>query len=181
MGHIEIEFWEILLHVSVIILLCITILYLLKGKANRSRSMLKIHTKGHFREFNQEIISQLIRLQADRALETISSTAERELRVLNELINNGNIAIEDRNPFPEKQNQSPMQLYKEVVEDQDSGASSIGSISLEKVERRSDLGVHTEELNGTERMSESEILLMEKLNKYAHESDGVVKTLGAMA
>lgn len=173
MGHIEIDFWEILLHVSVIILLGVTVLYLIKERGNKRRNILKIQTKGHFQEFNQEIISQLITLQAERALATISATVERENRMLHELISKGNIAIEGIIPLREKQNQSPVQFHEATVKDNDNGASSFKPFPLDESVRPATLGGHAEELTGTEGMSKSELLLMEKLNKYAHESDAI--------
>ena len=86
MGNIEIEFWEIPLYVSVIVLLCMTVLYLIKERTDRNKSVLKVYTRGKFRGFNEEIHSQLIKLQAEKALETISDTIDRERQVLQELL-----------------------------------------------------------------------------------------------
>ena len=59
MRYIEIEFWEIPLYVSVIVLLCVTVLYLIKERADRNNSVRKIHSRGKFGEFNEEIYSHL--------------------------------------------------------------------------------------------------------------------------
>ena len=69
MGNIEIEFWEIPLYVSVIVLLCVTVLYLIKERTDRNKSVLKVYTKGKFRGFNEEIHSQLVKLHAEKALQ----------------------------------------------------------------------------------------------------------------
>ena len=171
MGHIEIESWEILLHVSVIILLCVTVLCLIKERVNRNRSIMKVDNKRNFGSFGDEILSQLIRQQAERALETIYDTVEREQRFLQDLIKKGNIAREDRTTFQETGNQTPMQFYKEGGEDPVRGTSASGPIPFKEVERLADLGVSAEDLAESAGIPKGEMLLMEKLERYAHDTE----------
>jgi hypothetical protein len=158
MGYIEIEFWEMPLYVSVIVLLCVTVLYLIKERTDRNKSVLKVYTRGKIRGFNEEIHSQLVKLQAEKALETISDTIDRERRVLQELFENGKMKRTDKGPLLERQNQDARNSYEKNVEDLEGGVSTNGLIPLKEVTRLADLEM-------------SEMLLMEKLNRYADKSE----------
>jgi len=176
MGNIEIEFWEIPLYVSVIVLLCVTVLYLIKERTDdRNKSVLKVYTRGKFRGFNEEIHSQLVKLQAEKALETISDTIDRERQVLQELFENGKMTRTDKDPLLERQNQVSNQIarnfYEKTVEDFEGGASTNGPIPLKEVTRLADLEMSADELFDAPGISKSEMLLMEKLNKYADKSE----------
>lgn len=171
MGYIEIEFWEIPLYVSVIVLLCMTVLYLIKERTDRNKSVLKVYTRGKFRGFNEEIHSQLVKLQAEKALETISDTIDRERRVLQELFENGKMARTDKGPLLEMQNQVTRNFYEKNMEDPEGGASTNGPIPLKEVTRLADLEMSADELFDAPEISKSEMLLMEKLNRYADKSE----------
>jgi hypothetical protein len=171
MGYIEIEFWEIPLYVSVIVLLCVTVLYLIKERTDRNKSVPKVYTRGKFREFNEEIHSQLIKLQAEKALKTISDTLERESQVLQEVFENGKMTRTNEGPLLERQNQVTRNFYKNNVEDLEGGISTNGPIPLKEVTRLADLEISADELFDSPRISKSEILLMEKLNRYADKSE----------
>jgi hypothetical protein len=171
MGYIEIEFWEIPLYVSVIVLLCVTVLYLIKERTDRNKSVLKVYTRGKIRGFNEEIHSQLVKLQAEKALETISDTIDRERRVLQELFENGKMKRTDKGPLPERQNQVARNFYEKNVEDLEGGVSTNGLIPLKEVTRLADLEMSADELFDAPEISKSEMLLMEKLNRYADKSE----------
>jgi hypothetical protein len=171
MGYIEIEFWEIPLYVSVIVLLCVTVLYLIKERTDRNKSVLKVYTRGKIRGFNEEIHSQLVKLQAEKALETISDTIDRERRVLQELFENGKMKRTDKGPLPERQNQVARNFYEKNVEDLEGGVSTNGLIPLKEVTRLADLEMSAGELFDAPEISKSEMLLMEKLNRYADKSE----------
>ena len=170
MGYIEIEFWEIPLYVSVIVLLCVTVLYLIKERTDRNKSVLKVYTKGKFRGFNEEIHSQLVKLQAEKALETISDTIDRERQVLQELFENGKLTRTDKGSLPERQNQATRDFYEKNVEDLEGGVSTNGPIPLKEVTRLADLEISADELFDAPEISKSEMLLVEKLNRYADKS-----------
>jgi hypothetical protein len=167
MGYIEIEFWEIPLYVSVIVLLCVTVLYLIKERTDRNTSVPKVFTRGKFNGFDEEIHSQLVKLQAEQALETISNTIDRERRVLQELFENGKMTRTDKGPVLENQNQVTRSFYEKNVEDFDDGVSTNGPIPLKEVTRLADLEMSADELFDAPAISKSEMLLMEKLNTYA--------------
>ena len=171
MGHIEIEFWELLLHVSVIILLCVTVLYLIRERANKNRDMMKVHTKGNLGRFSEEILSQLIRQQAERALETIYDTVEREQRILKDMIEKGKTERKDRAAFPEIANQTPMQFYEENAEGPGRDTIATEPIPFKEVERLTNLGVSSQDLSKKAGTSKGELLLMEKLERYAHDNE----------
>ena len=171
MGNIEIEFWEILLHISVLILLCVTVLHLIRERANKNRNMMKVHAKGNLRKFSEEILSQLIRQQAERALETIYDTVEREQRILKEMIEKGKIEREDRAAFQETANQTHMQLYEENAEGPVRGTIVAESTPFKEVERLTGLGVSSESLSKKAGIPKGELLLMEKLERYAHDNE----------
>ena len=171
MGYIEIEFWEIPLYVSVIVLLCVTVLYLIKERTDRNKSVLKVYTRGKFRGFNEEIHSQLVKLQAEKALETISDTIDRERQVLLELFENGKMTRTDKGPLLERQNQVTRNFYEKTVEDLEGGVSTNGPIPLKEVTRLADLEMSAGELFAAPEISKSEMLLMEKLNRYADKSE----------
>lgn len=170
MGNIEIEFWEIPLYVSVIVLLCVTVLYLIKERTDRNKSALKVYTRGKFRGFDEEIHSQLVKLQAEKALETISDTIERERRVLQELFENGKMTRTDKGPLPKRQNQVTRNFYEKNAEDLEGGVSTNGPIPLKEVTRLADLEMSADELFDAPEISKSEMLLVEKLNRYADKS-----------
>jgi len=171
MGNIEIEFWEIPLYVSVIVLLCVTVLYLIKERTDRNKSVLKVYTRGKFRGFNEEIHSQLVKLQAEKALETISDTIDRERQVLQELFENGKLTRMDKGSLPERQNQATRDFYEKNVEDLEGGVSTNGPIPLKEVTRLADLEMSADELFDAPEISKSEMLLVEKLNRYADKSE----------
>jgi hypothetical protein len=171
MENVEIEFWEIPLYVSVIVLLCVTVLYLIKERTDRNKSVLKVYTRGKFRGFNEEIHSQLVKLQAEKALETISDAIERERQVLQELFENGKMTRTDKGPLPKRQNQVTMDFYEKNVEDLESGVSTNGPIPLKKITRLADLEMSAGELFDAPEISKSEMLLMEKLNRYVDKSE----------
>jgi hypothetical protein len=171
MGHIEIEFWEILLHISVLILLCATVLYLIRERANKNRSMMLVHTEGNLGRFSEEILSQLIRQQAERALETIYDTVEREKRFLKEMIEKEKTDREDRAAFQERVKQTPMQFYEENGEGAVRSATATGPIPFQEGEKVKDSGVNSEDLPKKAGIPKGELLLMEKLERYAHDND----------
>jgi len=171
MGYIEIEFWEIPLYVSVIVLLCVTVLYLIKERTDRNKSVLKVYTRGKFGGFNEEIHSQLVKMQAEKALETISDTIDRERQVLLELFENGKMTRTDKGPLLERQNQVTRNFYEKTVEDLEGGVSTNGPIPLKEVTRLADLEMSAGELFAAPEISKSEMLLMEKLNRYADKSE----------
>ena len=171
MGNIEIEFWEIPLYVSVIVLLCVTVLYLIKERTDRNKSVLKVYTRGKFRGFNEEIHSQLVKLQAEKALETISDTIDRERQVLQELFENGKLTRTDKGSLPERQNQATRDFYEKNMEDLEGGVSTNGPIPLKEVTRLADLEMSADELFDAPEISKSEMLLVEKLNRYADKSE----------
>ena len=171
MGNIEIEFWEIPLYVSVIVLLCVTVLYLIKERTDRNKSALKVYTRGKFIGFNEEIHSQLVKLQAEKALETISDTIERERRVLQELFENGKMTRTDKDPLMERKNQVTRNFYEKKAEDLEGGVSTNGPIPLKEVTRLADLEMSADELFDAPEISKSEMLLVEKLNRYADKSE----------
>jgi hypothetical protein len=170
MGYIEIEFWEIPLYVSVIVLLCVTVLYLIKERTDRNKSVLKVYTRGKIRGFNEEIHSQWVKLQAEKALETISDTIDRERRVLQELFENAKMKRTDKGPLLERQNLVARNFYEKNVEDLEGGISRNGLIPLKEVTRLADLEMSADELFDAPEISKSEMLLMEKLNRYADKS-----------
>lgn len=171
MGYIEIDFWEIPLYVSVIVLLCVTVLYLIKERADRNKNVIKVYTRGKFREFNEEIHSQLVRLQAEKALENISDTIDRERQVLQELFENGKMSRTDKSPLLERQNQVTNNFFEKNGEDLEAGVSTNGPIPLKEVTRLADLEMSAGELFDAPEISKSEMLLMEKLNRYADKSE----------
>ena len=170
MGYIEIEFWEIPLYVSVVVLLCVTVLYLIKERTDRKKNVLKVYTRGKFGEFNKEIHSQLVKLQAEKALETISNTIDRERLVLQELFENGKMEKMDKGLLLEKENRVTGNFYKKNGKDLEDGVSTNGPIPLKEVTRLADLEMSAGELFDTPEISKGEMLLMEKLNKYAEDS-----------
>lgn len=171
MGYIEIEFWEILLHISVLILLCVTVLYLIRERANKKRSMMLVHTEGNLGRFNEEIVSQLIRQQAVRALDTIYDTVERERRFLKEMIEKEKSEKEDKALFEEKFNQTPMQFYEENAERPGSGTAATKPIPFQEGEQLENMGLNSEERSKKAGIPKGELLLIEKLEKYAHENE----------
>jgi hypothetical protein len=171
MGNIEIDFWEIPLYVSVIVLLCVTVLYLIKERTDKNKSVLKVYTRGKFRGFNEEIHSQLVKLQAEKALETIADTIDRERQVLQELFENGKMTRTDKGPFPERQNQVTRDFYKKNAEDLEGDVSTNGPIPLKEVTRLAGLEMSADELFDAPEISKSEMLLVEKLNRYADKSE----------
>jgi len=167
MGYIEIDFWEIPLYVSVVVLLCVTVLYLLKERTDRKKNILEVYTRGKFGEFNEEIHSQSFKLQVEKALESISNTIDRERLVLQELFENGKTARMDKALLLEKQNRVTGNFYEKNREDLKGGVSTNGPIPLKEVTRLADLEMSAGELFDTPEISKGEMLLMEKLNKYA--------------
>lgn len=171
MEHIEIEFWEILLHISVLILLCVTVLYLIRERANKNRSMMMVHTEGNLGRFSEEILSQLIRQQAERALETIYDTVGREQRFLKEMIEKGKIEREARAAFQERANQTPMQFCEENAEKPMRGTTTTEPNPFQEGERLKDLALSSEDLSKKAGIPKGELLLMEKLERYAHDNE----------
>ena len=167
MGYIEIEFWEIPLYVSVIVLLCVTVLYLIKERADRNNSVRKIHSRGKFGEFNEEIHSHLIKQQAEKTLETISNTIDRERLVLEELFEMGKIKRTDKGPSLKRQNQVTGNYCEKNVGDPEDSVFTNGPIPIKEVTRLADLEMSADELFDAPEISKGEMLLMEKLNKYA--------------
>ena len=167
MGYIEIEFWEIPLYVSVVVLLCVTVLYLLKERTDRKKNVLEVYTRGKFGEFNEEIHSQSFKLQVEKALESISNTIDRERLVLLDLFENGKMEIMDKGLLLEKQNRFTGNFYKKNGNDLEGEGSTNGPIPLKEVTRLADLEMSAGELFDTPEISKGEMLLMEKLNKYA--------------
>ena len=171
MGHIEIEFWEILLHISVLILLGVTVLYLIRERANKNSSMMMVHSEGNLGRFSEEILSELIRQQAERALETIYDTVEREQRFLKEMIEKGKIERENRTAFKERANQTLMQFYEKNAEGQVKGTTATEPNPFQESERLKDLAVSSEDLSKKAGIPKGELLLMEKLERYAHDNE----------
>ena len=171
MGDIKIEFWEIPLYVSVLVLLCVTVWYLIKERTDRNKSVLKLHTRGTFGGFNEEIHSQLVKQQAEKALQTISDTIDKERQVLQELFENGKLTKTDKGPFLKMQNQVTRNFHEKNEKDLEGGASTNGPIPLKEVTRLADLEMSADELFDAPGISKSEMLLMEKLNKYADKSE----------
>ena len=167
MGYIEIDFWEIPLYVSVVVLLCVTVLYLLKERTDRQKNILEVYTRGKFGEFNEEIHSQSFKLQVEKALESISNTIDRERLVLQELFENGKMESMDKGLLLEKQNRVTGNFYKKNGNDLEGEGSTNGPIPLKEVTRLADLEMSAGELFDTPEISKGEMLLMEKLNKYA--------------
>ena len=167
MGYIEIDFWEIPLYVSVVVLLCVTVLYLLKERTDRKKNILEVYTRGKFGEFNEEIHSQSFKLQVEKALESISNTIDRERLVLQELFENGKMESMDKGLLLEKQNRVTGNFYKKNGNDLEGEGSTNGPIPLKEVTRLADLEMSAGELFDTPEISKGEMLLMEKLNKYA--------------
>jgi hypothetical protein len=169
MGYIEIDFWEIPLYVSVVVLLCVTVLYLLKERTDRKKNILEVYTRGKFGEFNEEIHSQSFKLQVEKALESISNTIDRERLVLQELFENGKMESMDKGLLLEKQNRVTGNFYKKNGNDLEGEGSTNGPIPLKEVTRLADLEMSAGELFDTPEISKGEMLLMEKLNKYAED------------
>jgi len=167
MGYIEIDFWEIPLYVSVVVLLCVTVLYLLKERTDRKKNILEVYTRGKFGEFNEEIHSQSFKLQVEKALESISNTIDRERLVLQELFENGKMESMDKGLLLKKQNRVTGNFYKKNGNDLEGEGSTNGPIPLKEVTRLADLEMSAGELFDTPEISKGEMLLMEKLNKYA--------------
>lgn len=171
MEYIEIEFWEILLHISVLILLCVTVLYLIRERASKNKSMMKAHSEGNLGRFSEEILFQLIRQQAERALETIYDTVEREQRFLKDVIEKAKIEREDKAAFQERANQTPMQFYEENAGGPVRGTTATEPKPFQEGEKLKDLAVSSEGLSKKAGIPKGELLLMEKLERYAHDNE----------
>ena len=74
-------------------------------------------------------------------------------------------------PLLERQNQVTRNFCKNNVEDHERGVSTNGPIPLKEVTRLADLEISADELFDAPRISKSEILLTEKLNRYADKSE----------
>jgi hypothetical protein len=76
----------------------------------------------------------------------------------------------DKGPHKEMQDQVTRNFYEKNVEDLEGGVSTNGPIPLKEVTRLADLEISADELFDAPEISKSEMLLVEKLNRYADKS-----------
>ena len=91
MAFTGVDSWELLLHGVGIFLWFVTVLYLINRKITNKHPARTEDAHEKHRGFNEEIVFQLLKQHADKSLETISDTIDRERKVLKELIEKGKI------------------------------------------------------------------------------------------
>jgi hypothetical protein len=91
MELIEEGFWGILLNITGICLWGGTVLYLVIKKVKGRRKDLTICRIRNQRNFEEEVFSQLVKQQSEKAFKRISRTINNERQLLAELIENGDL------------------------------------------------------------------------------------------
>ena len=166
MGYFKVDFWELLLHLLGIILWSMTIIYLIWDRMNRNRSSLRYSAQENFKGFSDEIHFQLIKRQAEKTLQTLSDTIDREQRVLQELVEKRK--KEDGNStFRVKKSYAPLEPALEPKDNASNrDISIIETDPYGEVVRLSELGMSEEKISEKVRISKSEISLIRRLKGY---------------
>lgn len=170
MGYFRMDFWELLLHLLGILLWCMTIIYLIKDRLDRNRSSLPYLPQSDFKDFSDEMNFQLTKQQAEKTLETLSNTINRERLVLQNLIEKRRME-EENDFFPgEKQNLPSKRTLEQIEETPHAPASIVEKDPYDEVLRLSGLGVSVKEISERVRLPKSEITLIKKLHGYIENS-----------
>jgi hypothetical protein len=170
MGYFRMDFWELLLHLLGIVLWCMTIIYLIKDRLDRSRSSLRHLPQCDSKGFNEEMDFQLIRQQVEKTLETLSNAINRERLVLQRLIEKRR--MEEKNDFfpGKKPNLPPKRIFEQKEKNPHAPGSIIEKDPYDEVVRLSGLGVSEQEISERVRIPKSEIALIRKLNGCGEKS-----------
>ena len=90
---------------------------------------------------------------------------------MKEMIEKGKIERENRTAFKERANQTLMQFYEKNAEGQVKGTTATEPNPFQESERLKDLAVSSEDLSKKAGIPKGELLLMEKLERYAHDNE----------
>lgn len=172
MEYVRMDFWEILLHLLGMLLWCMTILYLIKDRWDRKNRSSRGAIQNRMKDFGDEMDFQLIKQQAETALETLSETINRERLVLRNLIE-GRETEEKNGSFSREKSKLPMKrpLPAPKARRPQTSAAAVQSDPYEEVVRLSGLGMSEKEISAHVGLPKSEIALIRKLNDYVANSD----------
>lgn len=156
--------WDIWLHASGLLLWCATIVYLKKRGMSKQEAPDE-DLSGPLRDFKTEVYGQLIKQQAEKALERLSHALTTEQKALRQLIANtaakGLVSPSDDplpRPFPdhpmESRNGDPM------------AKAPIDGTPYEEAARLLELGFGEREIAKRVSIPRSQISLIARLKKY---------------
>ena len=91
MELLKVGFWGILISITGTCLWGGTMLYLIIKKVKERKNNLKIYKIHNQRNFDEEMFSQLVKQQSEKAFERISRTIKNERQLLAELIEKGQL------------------------------------------------------------------------------------------
>ncbi|MDY6986660.1 MAG: hypothetical protein SWQ30_01270 [Thermodesulfobacteriota bacterium] len=171
MEYLESLSWDIWLHASGIILWCATIIYL-KKRGIRKQSAPAKDFSGALRGFKTEVYSQLIKQQAEEALERLSHTVTREQNALRQLI--ANTTKDGLDSPSDSQCQAPF-LHHGRRSDARDGADPASIDEYDpygEVARLLELGFGEKEISQRVSIPRSQISLITNLKKYGQISHG---------
>jgi hypothetical protein len=163
MGYFRFDVWELILHVLGITLWCMTILYLIKDRMSRDRNTHGQDHKENLGDFDQQIQFQMLKQQAEKALETLSETISRECRMLQDLMDKGDIGRETGGLRVVKRKLAPhpRAQYRETPH----GGNSVSEANPhDEVLRLTELGMSEQEISQRVKIPKSEVSLIRKLN-----------------
>ena len=163
MGYFRFDLWELILHVLGITLWCMIILYLIKDRMSRDRNTQGQDHKENLGDFDQQIQFQMLKQQAEKALETLSETISRECRMLQDLMDKGDTGRETGGLRVVKRKLAPhpRPQYRETPH----GGNSVSEANPhDEVLRLTELGISEQEISQRVKIPKSEVSLIRKLN-----------------
>ncbi len=161
MAYLDIESWERLLEIASFCICVITFLYLMAQKIRNNNHSAGKKNRMKKRGFEEEVLIQLLRQQAEKAFEAISRTIEKERRVLLECMEKK--ASKEKGisiPAGETDQTRAPSLKREE------GSQNVGDSTKDphaRVSQMAEMGLDAKEISRQVEMPKGEIELIMKL------------------
>ncbi|MDY6986476.1 MAG: hypothetical protein SWQ30_00310 [Thermodesulfobacteriota bacterium] len=156
--------WEIWLHASGVILWCATIAYVVKHRTRKRESAPEERFSGDVQGFRDEVYFQLLKQQAEKALERLSGAITEEQHLLRQLIANRTTEGQDRALL---EHPSRHEAREPVGPPSTDNHDPYGEVA-----RLVELGVGEREISRRVDIPRSQISLIAKLKKCSQTSPG---------
>ena len=159
MIYLTIEFWKLALDVIGISLCGITILHLIRNRSKYNQSLVKEPGEGNLKDFQEEVLAQLVKHQSYGFLETISNAIKKEQMPLHSLMEKKE-AIKEEKPLSAKE---PDQVQEDFHNKNSPDSSYLASDEYGEVSRLADLGLSVKKISERVKIPKGEVELIVKL------------------
>ena len=171
MELLKVGFWGTLLSISGTCLWGGTMLYLIIKKVKERKNNLKIHKMHNRRNFDEEVFSQLVKQQSEKAFERISRTIKNERQLLAELIENGQLK-KVRNHLKSNSMPKPKTKSLQANKIKKPFPGNSGRDSYAEVLRLSDQGMKATKISEMVKIPKGEIEMLISLRKKRRKVSG---------